>query len=91
MRYQNNSICMFMLPEKGSVVKRMLKKDCELTRVSSELACATDKKLASVHQLESGVRQLELKESKLWDLHAELREFRDETKSLNEKVVGKKG
>ena len=77
-----------MLPEKGSVVKRMLEKDCELTRVSSKLARATDKKLASVRQLESGVRQLELKESKLWDLHAELR---DETKSLNEKVVGKKG
>ena len=79
---------MFMLPEKGSAVKRMLEKDCELTRVSSKLTRATDKKLASVRQLESGVRQLELKESKLWDLHAELR---DETKSLNEKVVGKKG
>ena len=82
---------MFMLPEKGSVVKRMLEKDCELTCVNSELACATDKKLASVCQLESGVHQLELKKRKLWDLCVELRELRDETKSLNEKVVGKRG
>ena len=39
--------------KKGSVVKRMLEKDCELTRVSSysELVRATDEKLASVRQL----------------------------------------
>ena len=58
--------------KKGSVMKRMLEKDCELTRVSSELARATDEKLASTRQLESGVRKLKVKESELRDLHAEL-------------------
>ena len=49
--------------KKGSVMKRMLEKDCELTCVSSELTRATDEKLASTRQLESGVCKLELKES----------------------------
>ena len=43
--------------KKGSAMKRMLEKDCELTRVSSELARATDEKLASTRQLELGVRK----------------------------------
>ena len=44
--------------KKGSIVKRMLGRDCELTCVSSELAHATDEKLASVCQLVSGVYQV---------------------------------
>ena len=39
--------------KKGSVSRIMLEKEYELTRVSDELARATDSKLASVRQLEA--------------------------------------
>ena len=57
---------MFTLLEKGSVLKIMLGKDYELTRVSDKLARVTDIKLASA-------RQLQLKENELSDMHVELK------------------
>ena len=58
----------------------MLEKEYELARVSDELSRATDAKLASA-------RQLEVKENELSDMRAELKRLREESKSLNNRVI----
>ena len=57
----------------------MLEKELELTRISNNLACATDEQLASARQLES-------KNNELYELHAELERVKSKKKSLSEKV-----
>lgn len=64
---------------KGSVTKRMLEKELELTRVANDLARATDEQLASARQLES-------KNIELHELRAELDRLKGEKESLNERV-----
>ena len=65
--------------KKGSVTRRMLEKDLELSRVSNELARATDEWLASARQLES-------KGNELRELRAELDRVKGEKKLLSDRV-----
>ena len=65
--------------KKGSVTKRMLEKDFELSRVSNDLARATDEQLASA-------RQIEANNCELRELRAELDTLKGEKNSLSEKV-----
>ena len=65
--------------KKGSVTRRMLEKDLELSRVSNELARATDERLASARQLES-------KGNELRELRAELDRVKGEKKLLSDRV-----
>ena len=64
---------------KGSVAKRLLEKELELTRVTNDLARATDERLAST-------RQLELLSKELHELHAELVRLKGDNKSPSGEV-----
>ena len=64
---------------KGSVAKRMLEKELDLTRVTNDLARATDEWLARA-------RQLELLSKELHELHAELVRLKGDNKSPSGEV-----
>ena len=70
---------MLTLSQEGFSSKEFLEKELELTRISNELARATDEQLASTHHLES-------KEAELRELCTELEALRAEKQTLNERV-----